>query len=329
MVRDEVLQALERSRGQLVSGGTLAKELGVSRTAIWKAIAALRDSGFPIESVAGGGYRLAQDSDVLSQAGIDVVLNTRTIARSLDVFAEIDSTNNYLKQHAAQLPDGHTAVADCQTAGRGRLGRSFLSPPGSGIYLSILLRPQISLQQINLITVGAAVAICRAIAQVADFQPSIKWVNDVLMNGKKLCGILTEASVEAETGLLSYAIVGIGINVRTPAQGMPEEIRDIAGSLEDFAPHSVRRNALTAAFLNEMERCYQLILTGDTKQLMADYRELMHFFGQPIRVMENGRNTDAVAVNIDEQGHLLIERNGQRETLLAGEISIQLPEQQV
>ncbi len=327
MVRDEVLRALEAHRGQLVSGGTLARELGVSRTAVWKAITSLREKGFPIESVAGEGYRLAQSSDALSEAGIAMELKTDRIARSMRVFSQVDSTNTYLKSCAAELPDGYAAIADCQTAGRGRRGRTFHSPSGTGLYMSILLHPTLSLECINMITVGAAVAMCEAIEETAGFSPDIKWVNDVLMHGKKLCGILTEASVEAETGLLSYAIVGVGINIRQPKGGMPEDIRDLAGCLEDFAPHPVRRNALAASFFNHMESCYQWIISGQTDALIDRYRSWIHFLGQPIDVIQNGVRQPATAIAIDQNGHLVIEQDGKRTTILAGEISIRLPEQ--
>lgn len=328
MVRDDVLQALEAHRGQLVSGGALARELGVSRTAVWKAITSLREAGFPIESVFGEGYYLSESSDALSEAGIRLGLHTNTLGKELLVFSEIDSTNNYIKQHAASLSDGCTVIADSQTAGRGRLGRSFFSPSGSGVYISILLRPDLPLEQINMITVGAAVAMCEAITQTADFEPDLKWVNDVLKNGKKLCGILTEASVEAETGSLSYAVVGIGINVRCPSGGLPEDIQNIAGFLEDYAPHPVHRNALVAAFLDRMEQCYQLICDGDITSLIERYRSYIHFLGQPITVIRGGQRSSAVAAAIDDRGHLVIEQNGERSTLVAGEISIRLPEQQ-
>lgn len=327
MVRDDVLRALEQHRGQLVSGGTLAKELGVSRTAVWKAIATLREMGFPIESAAGEGYRLAQSSDALSEAGIVMELGTERLARELCVLSTVDSTNTYLKERAATLPDGYAVVADCQTAGRGRRGRSFLSPSGTGVYISLLLHPSLPLERINMITVGAAVALSEAIAETAGFTPDIKWVNDILKNGKKLCGILTEASVEAETGQLSYAIVGVGVNVRTPETGLPDEIRDIAGCLEDFSPHPVRRNALAAAFFNHMESCYQLIVSGNTEALIDRYRSFIHFLGEPITVIQNGERQPATAVAIDSSGHLVIEQDGRRSTMLAGEISIRLAEQ--
>lgn len=327
MVRDDVLRALEQHRGQLVSGGTLAKELGVSRTAVWKAIATLREMGFPIESTAGEGYRLAESSDALSEAGIVMELKTERLARKLCVLSTVDSTNTYLKERAATLPDGYAVIADSQTAGRGRRGRSFLSPSGTGVYISLLLHPSLPLERINMITVGAAVALSEAIAETAGFTPDIKWVNDILKDGKKLCGILTEASVEAETGQLSYAIVGVGVNIRTPKNGMPEELRAIAGCLEDFSPHPVRRNALAASFFNHMESCYQLIISGDTQALIDRYRSFIHFLGEPITVIQNGKRQPATAIAIDSSGHLVIEQDGQRSTMLAGEISIRLAEQ--
>jgi BirA family biotin operon repressor/biotin-[acetyl-CoA-carboxylase] ligase len=178
-----------------------------------------------------------------------------------------------------------------------------------------------------MITVGAAVAMCEAVAETAGFEPEIKWVNDVLMHGKKLCGILTEAAIEAETGMVSYAIVGIGINLRRPAQDIPQELHSIMGFLEDFAQQPVHRNALVTSFLNHMEQCYQLIASGNTDQLIDRYRSFIHFLGQPIVVTQNGSSEPATAVAIDPQGHLIIEQNGQHSTLLAGEISIRLPEQ--
>lgn len=327
MVRDDVLRALEQHRGTLVSGGTLARELGVSRTAIWKAIASLREIGFPIESISGEGYRLAASSDALSEAGITLELKTNHIGRNLCVLSTVNSTNTYVKEQAATLPDGYAVVADAQTAGRGRLGRSFLSPSGSGVYISILLHPTLPLEQVNMITVGAAVALCEAIEETCGFEPDIKWVNDVLKNGKKLCGILTEAALEAETGQLSYVIVGVGINVRQPEDGLPEEICDIAGCLEDFSPYPVRRNALVAAFFNHMETCFDLIISGDTETLMHRYRSYIHFLGEPITVIRGGARETATAVAINSSGHLIIEQNGHQSVMLAGEISIRLPEQ--
>lgn len=327
MVRDDVLRVLEQHRGTLVSGGSLARELGVSRTAIWKAMASLREMGFPIESISGEGYRLAASSDALSEAGIAMELKTNCIGRNLCVLSTVDSTNAYVKERAATLPDGYAAVADSQTAGRGRLGRVFLSPSSSGVYLSILLHPSLPLGQVNMITVGAAVALCEAIKETCGFEPDIKWVNDVLKNGKKLCGILTEAAMEAETGQLSYVIVGVGINVRQPEGGLPQEIHHIAGCLEDFSPHTVRRNTLVAAFFNHMETCFNLIQCGDTETLLHRYRSFIHFLGEPITVIRNGVREAATAVAINSNGHLIIEQNGQQSVMLAGEISIRLPEQ--
>lgn len=327
MVRDDVLKELETHRGQLVSGGTLARTLGVSRTAIWKAIAALREMGFPIDSVSGEGYRLSESSDALSEAGIAMELHTDRIARNLCVLSQVDSTNTYLKNRASALPDGYAVIADCQSAGRGRRGRNFHSPAGTGLYMSVLLHPTLPLDRMNMITVAAAVATCESIAEVAGFKPDIKWVNDVLMHGKKLCGILTEASVEAETGQLSYAVLGVGINIRAPQDGLPEDLQNIVGCLEDFTPHPVRRNALAASFFNHIESCYQMIVSNHTDTLIDRYRSWIHFLGEPITIIQNGCKQPATAIAIDQNGHLVIDQAGQQSTILAGEISIRLPEQ--
>lgn len=327
MVRDDVLSALEQQRGEVISGGTLAKQLGVSRTAVWKAITSLKADGHEIESVPGEGYRLSLQSDILSAAGIRVWLHTAEIASSIEVVDQLESTNTVLKRRAADLPSGYVLVADSQTGGRGRRGRTFLSPSGTGVYMSILLRPELPLAQVNTLTIGAAIAACRAFEDAAGFRPSIKWVNDVLKNGKKLCGILTEASIEAETGALSYVVVGIGINARPPEGGFPEELREIVGSLEDFSSHPIDRNQLAAAFLNHMEECYSLICKNDLSELLEQYRSYVDFLGQPIRILENSGVREATAVEIDDHGHLIVEANSVRETLFAGEISIRLPEQ--
>lgn len=328
MVRDDVLAALEQQRGTVISGSALAKQLGVSRTAVWKAITSLKADGHVIEAIPGEGYRLSPRNDVISAAGIRVWLHTTELAGELEVVEQIESTNTALKRRAAELPDGYTLVAASQTHGRGRHGRSFLSAPGMGIYLSILLRPtMLPLAQVNLLTLGAALAACHAIEEVAGFRPSIKWVNDVLKDGKKLCGILTEASIEAETGALSYVIVGIGINVRTPENGFPEDLRSIAGSLQQFTAQEIDRNRLAASFLNYMEDGYHLICSGQIPALLQQYRSYIDFLGHPIRILESTGARKAIAVAIDEYGHLIVEADGRQETLVAGEISIRLPEQ--
>ena len=185
-VKELVLKEMETHRGAVVSGGALSERLGVSRTAVWKAISALRADGLAIDSITGEGYRLRADDDSLTADGIQTLLHTRILGREIVVLPEVASTNTVMKQEfAANRPEGFVLLALRQSAGRGRLGRSFVSPTG-GIYLTVLLRPRITLDKLHFLTIAAAVAVCRAVEDTCGFCPGIKWVNDVLQNGKKL-----------------------------------------------------------------------------------------------------------------------------------------------
>lgn len=324
MVRDSVLAVLENNRGCIISGGSLAKQLGVSRTAIWKAISALKQSGFDIEAIAGEGYRLALDNDILTDSGIQMFLETKNIGQNLQVLDSVGSTNTVMKQQFAdKKPEGFVLVADHQTGGRGRLGRAFHSPAGVGIYMSILLKPKLALDKINFLTIAGAVAVCKAIAENAGFTPQIKWVNDVLYDNRKLCGILTEASLEAETGMLSYIVLGIGINVHNSP--LPPEVSEIAASLSSFSGKPLLRNQIAAAVLNQLEVCYTQILDGNYSALLESYKSHMAFLGQKITVHSPQETYAATALDINQSGHLVVLKDdGTHETLFSGEISIRL-----
>lgn len=326
MVKDEVLRALEQSRGTRLSGGQLARELGVSRTAIWKAIEALRAEGILVESSQGSGYCLLAEDDSLTAAGVSALLETETFGRDVLILAETGSTNTAIKEdYAASRAEGFTLIARQQTAGRGRLGRSFSSPPGGGLYMSILLQPCIPLSRLNFITIAAAVAVCRAIHALCGFQPQIKWVNDVLMDGKKLCGILTEAAVEGETGGVDYAVLGIGINLRLDRQALPEDVRMVAGALADFSQNVPRRAELAAKVLWELEQLYRVLNSGDTAPLLSEYRALLCCLGRQVQVKTAAGSYQAVCQDINAQGNLIvIDLEGRQQTLSSGEISIRL-----
>lgn len=328
MVKDDVLRALEAARGERVSGGQLAARLGVSRTAVWKAVDALRAEGLAIESTPGGGYLLPAADDSLTGAGVAALLGeTAVIGRDLLVREEVDSTNTRIKREfAAERADGFTLIAGRQTAGRGRLGRSFASPAGDGLYLSVLLRPNLPVERLNFITIAAAAAVCRAIETAAGFAPGIKWVNDVLMDGKKLCGILTEASIEGESGAVAYAVLGIGVNLRFDPEAHPE-LRGIAGGLADFCGQPPRRAALAAAILRELDRVYALLRAGDTASVLEEYRARLLCLGEPVTVRGADGDWEAVCTGVDGAGHLLVEDSRGAHTLTSGEISIRLPGQ--
>lgn len=323
MVKDEVLRALEDARGTLLSGGRLAQALGVSRAAVWKAIEALRADGLAIEAVPGEGYRLAVDDDSLTAAGVQALLHTHTLGRSLTVLREVGSTNTLMKQSYAGEAGGFTLIAEQQTAGRGRLGRTFVSPPGGGLYLSVLLRPALPLGEISLLTTAAAVAVCRAVRVTCGFLPQIKWVNDVLMDGRKLCGILTEAAIEGETGAIDYVVVGIGVNLKLDRAALPDEVAAVAGALADFTAAPPRRAVFAAALLDALEDTVGLLTGGQRAMLLAEYRSLLCCIGRTVRVIAPAETYEAICTGLDDDGHLLVARpDGRTEVLSSGEISI-------
>lgn len=231
MVKQEVLAALDAVRGRYISGQELAAQLGVSRTAVWKAVAALRRDGIPIKAVTNRGYTLAQSVDVLNAAAVAVQLDEATVkALQIEVVDRLPGTNAALRSRAdAGAQEGLVLIAQAQSAGRGRGGHSFYSPPG-GLYMSILLRPEIGARQAVGLTAMAAVAAARAAERLCGVPITIKWVNDLWKNGKKVCGILTEAALDLESGMLDYAVLGLGFNVAAPADGWPEDLRDVAGA---------------------------------------------------------------------------------------------------
>ena len=221
MSRQDVLALLREQEGAFVSGEEISHRLGLSRAAIWKAVDALRREGYTVEARTGRGYRLLDAPDVLTEPEIRRFLGeTARVGRTLVCLAEVDSTNLRARQLAAEgAADGTVVVADRQTAGRGRLGRSFQSPGGQGIYLTALLRPDLPPERLSPVTAMAGVAVCRAVERLCGVSPGLKWPNDPVLDGKKLCGILTELSLEGETARVQELVLGIGINVLPAAGG--------------------------------------------------------------------------------------------------------------
>ena len=237
------------------------------------------------------------------------------------VLSETDSTNRYAKELAAGgAPEGTVIIADRQSAGRGRLGRSFFSPKEKGIYMSILLRPEISMERSVLITSMAAVAVARAVERVSGIPVQIKWVNDIFLNKKKVCGILTEAGIDAERQTLNYAVLGIGVNVGT--MDFPEDIKDIATSVSNECGFSVEKEALIDEILKELEEWYPTLWNGE---FLAESKARSILLGKEIKVLDEnalGGSYPAKAVDINELGNLIIERDGVTQVLNSGEVSI-------
>lgn len=313
--KERLLQVFEKNKGVYFSGEALASLLSVSRTAVWKGVCALREGGYPIDAVPNRGYCLSPETDILSAQGIEKYLLHPEL--KLEVVDVTTSTNALLRQKAGEgAPEGTVVLSGCQTAGRGRLGRSFYSPADTGIYMSLLLRPRAMApsQAVKLTTMAAAAA-CRAIAEVSGKDPGIKWVNDIFLEGKKVCGILTEASLSLEDGSLDAVVLGAGINVYPPAEGFPGELGVIAGAVFD-TPQRDGKNRLAAAFLNRFFACYR-----GAESWMDTYREKNLVVGREITV--SGQRAAAVA--IDQDCRLVVRfPDGAEKALSSGEIQVKL-----
>ncbi|QIB70320.1 biotin--[acetyl-CoA-carboxylase] ligase [Aminipila butyrica] len=328
-VKEEIIRVLEMNKGESLSGEALASQLGVSRSAVWKAMQHLRQEGYPIEAVTNKGYALRDSSDLLSEQGIRLYLGETAAQLPLYVYKTVDSTNSAAKRLAMEEPvSGALVAANEQTKGRGRLGRDFYSPASSGIYLTLLLKPSFDLSKSVLTTTAASVAVCRAIQKVSGAEAQIKWVNDVYLDGKKICGILTEAITDFESGAIDYIATGIGINCQLPPEGFPEELRQKAGVL----PASVSRNQLAAEVVNELLAVYQQL---ESRSFLEEYKSRSLVLGREIDVIKHyssqagqgqpPQSVHALALDIDRDGGLLVEyENGTREVLNTGEISIRL-----
>lgn len=315
--KETVLQCLTQAGGAAVSGAQMAAQAGVSRAAVWKAICALRDEGYAIDAVTRGGYTLRADGGKLTAAAVTARL--RTSGLSVTALESTDSTNTCVRRLAeAGAPEGSVVVAAAQTAGRGRSGKSFLSPAGTGLYMSILLRPQLAMGDALLITTAAAVAVAHAVERVAAVTAQIKWVNDVYVDGKKVCGILTEGALDLENGGLRYAILGIGINICPPAGGFPPELAPIAGALTEAGGEALRA-PLAAAVLDEFFALYPHLTE---KPFYDDYVSRSLLTGRQIEVLRGGTRLPATALGIDRDLHLRVRyADGSEENLAAGEVS--------
>lgn len=320
-LKENVAEFLESRPDSYFSGEEIAEKLGVSRAAVWKAVNALRRSGCAVEAVTNKGYRIKEPIDIITKSGIEKYLETNNKVY-LEVMPTVTSTNAVLREKAQQgAPENTVVIASAQTSGRGRFGRRFVSPEGSGIYMSILLRPDMKADQAALITTAAAVAVCEAAECLSGRECGIKWVNDVLADGKKICGILTEASVNVESGTLDYAILGIGVNVYTPKNGFDEEIKDIAGPVFNEKGKDLK-NKLTAEII---KRFLEYYLNICQKTYLDSYRRHCVVFGKKVKVISQNKTESALALGVDNDCRLLVRYDdGREEYLSSGEISTKL-----
>ena len=321
-VKERLLPLLLNCGENYLSGEEAAKLLGVSRNAVWKAISSLKKDGYNIDAVTNRGYRVKESGDILSPAEIEKNLTELKGKLEIEVKKSVTSTNALLKEKAiAGAKEGTVLIALQQTAGRGRFTRSFYSPSDSGIYMSVLLRPNISAEDAALITTAAAVAVAEAAENLSGRKTGIKWVNDVLIDGKKICGILTEASLNIEIGTLDYAVLGIGLNVYEPKDGFPKEIKNIAGAIFSEEKPELR-SKLAAAVLESFFKFYKEI---SNRTYLNSYRERCIVLGKQINVLSANSTRTAYALNIDENCRLRVKYpDGSEDILSSGEISVKI-----
>ena len=320
-IKTELLKILDSERDAFVSGEALANSLSVSRNAVWKAIEALRLEGYDISATTNRGYRLLDCGDILSEAGIMAHIKTKGIFQA-EVRKSVSSTNTALRELAVQgIPEGYVLAAEMQTAGKGRKGRGFHSPAGHGVYFSLLLRPEPNAGDASMITSAAAVAAARAIEDIFGIQAGIKWVNDLFVDGKKVCGILTEAVFGMESGMIENAVLGIGINVTKPPEGFPDGLEDVATTLTggETGKNSVRCR-LIAATLDHFWGFYQSLAA---REFLNEYRDRSVVLGRDIFVLSGDEKKLAHALTINDDCGLVVRyEDGRTESLRSGEVSV-------
>ncbi len=314
-VKESLLKIFEESGGRELSGQTLADKLKVSRTAVWKGINSLNSDGYRIEAEKGKGYRLLDSGDLLSAERIRLYLPEELRENEIKVLKTVDSTNTFAKKQAADgAKNGTLIISEEQTCGRGRRGNSFYSPSGTGLYMSLILNRALDGCDADLITICAGCAVCLAIEELTEKSPLIKWVNDVYLDAKKICGILSEATFDYEAGRMDSIVVGIGINITTSF--FPDGLEKKAGSVN--AP--IERAKLAAKVTEFLFKC----LGRTREENIADYKSRSLVLGREVEFTKENRLHKAKAVDIDMKGRLIVESEEGRLALNSGEISVVL-----
>ena len=318
-----ILELLEQNRGDSISGERLAGILNVSRNAVWKAVKELEKEGYSIEAVTNKGYRLSDQNDIVSIQGIKPFLSpqSKLYAENIKIYKTLESTNKTAKEMAvAGAEHGTVIIADSQTKGRGRYSRSYFSPSG-GLYMSIILRPEVlNFENPTSVTAFAAVAVCEAIESISEKTPKIKWVNDVLIDEKKVCGILTEAVTDFESGSLDWIVLGIGINVYIKTEDFPDDLQSSATSIfPDEKMYGVR-NKLSAEIIN---RILGFEIMPREAEIFRKYKKRLAMLGKEVIVIQNKNEYKATVIDIDAVGHLVVKNeNGEIITVSSGEIRV-------
>lgn len=319
-MKEEILRLL-RSADGYISGQELCNRFGVSRTAVWKAINQLKEAGYEIEAQQNKGYRLMTAPDLMTEAEIKSLMHTDWVAKEVLYFDTIDSTNTKAQELAEKgYPSGTLVVADKQESGKGRRGRSWVSPSGTGIFMTLMIKPDINPNNASMLTLVAALAVAKAITSVTGEEALIKWPNDIVVNGKKVCGILTE--MNAQFDYINHIVVGIGINVHN--ESFPEEISQMASSLMiEAGGKRFHRAQIIAETMSYFEQYYDTFLkTQDLSALVREYDELLVNRNKSVRVLDPKEPFDGKAMGITPKGELIVDTWESRKLVSSGEVSV-------
>lgn len=319
-MKEEILRLL-RSADSYISGQELCNRFGVSRTAVWKAINQLKEAGYEIEAQQNKGYRLMAAPDLMTEAEIKSLMHTDWVAKEVLYFDTIDSTNTKAQELAEKgYPSGTLVVADKQESGKGRRGRSWVSPSGTGIFMTLMIKPDINPNNASMLTLVAALAVAKAITSVTGEEAMIKWPNDIVVNGKKVCGILTE--MNAQFDYINHIVVGIGINVHN--ESFPEEISQMASSLTiEAGGKRFHRAQIIAETMAYFEQYYDTFLkTQDLSALVREYDKLLVNRNKSVRVLDPKEPFDGKAMGITPKGELIVDTWESRKLVSSGEVSV-------
>jgi BirA family biotin operon repressor/biotin-[acetyl-CoA-carboxylase] ligase len=314
-MRIEILKLLTEEK--IVSGESLAKKLNVSRTAIWKQIKILQKYGYKIETVKNKGYRLISRPDVPIFEEITEGLNTKVIGKKIYYFKTIDSTNIYAKKLVKNgIEQGTIVVSDIQNSGRGRKNRSWSSPKG-GLWFSVILYPNIPPQKAMLVTMASSVAVAQGIIETTGLTPMIKWPNDLLINNKKVCGILTE--LDAEMDKINYSIVGIGINVNNEVD---DSLKDVATSLYKLTKANISRVKLLRSIIKNLDKNYSKLIDKDYSSIRENWISCSDIIGRRVQISDEKSVVDGLVTDVDENGCLILNTSKETVRVVSGDLTI-------
>lgn len=319
-MKEKILNAL-LGREDYVSGQELCKKFGVSRTAIWKVMNQLKEEGYEIEAVSHKGYRIVSYPDKITEEEVASRMETEWAGKKVVFLEQVDSTNTYAKKIAEEgAPSGTLVVTENQYGGRGRRGRTWLNPPGSSVAMTLIVRPELAPNHASMMTLVMGIAVARACEQMTGIETKIKWPNDIVADGKKICGILTEMSADPDA--IHYVVIGAGINVNL--QEIPEELKTAATSLQILTGKKFHRAELISRCMKEFERCYGIFLkTEDMTWLMDEYNEILINRDKRVCVLEPKGQYTGTALGINKNGELIVRKDdGEIVSVYAGEVSV-------